>query len=295
MIWLLLSILLNTYVGIVFKVFERFGIDNLQGIVINYAICIITGCVYLGYHPFTMQYFSKPYFVFAAVEGFFFFWVFHWISKCTIALGVSATQVANKLSLVIPVVMAYFIFHDTIGIVKIIGVLLAGVAVYLASYKPNAEQKSANNQQWILPLIIFLGSGLLDTLTSYMQFRYFKATEDSNVFIIFCFASGFVCSSIYLAVQVMMGKQKMEAKSFAGGLVLGIPNFFSIYTFIKALDAKIFQASALVPVNNIGVVFASAVCAVLFFKEKLNRKNVIGLLIALLAIACIIYGDQPAK
>ena len=56
MIWLLLSILLNTYIGIVFKVFHRFGISNLQGIVANYFICVITGSIFLGHSPFIAQY-----------------------------------------------------------------------------------------------------------------------------------------------------------------------------------------------------------------------------------------------
>jgi drug/metabolite transporter (DMT)-like permease len=291
MIWLLLSILLNTYVGIVFKVFHRFGISNLQAIVINYFICVITGSFYLGYHPFSTVYFQKDYCVFAIIQGFFFFVVFHLISKSTIALGVSATQVSNKLSLVIPVVMAYFLFHDTIGVVKILGVLLAGIAVYLASQKKESTTNMDTKSNFILPILIFLGSGLLDTLTSYIQYHFFKTPDDSNIYIIFCFASGAICSSTFLIVQLFNGQEQFKNKSIIGGLVLGIPNFFSIYTFVKALESNYMQASALVPVNNIGVVFASSICAVLFFKENLNNKNKIGLAIALIAIACIIIGD----
>jgi drug/metabolite transporter (DMT)-like permease len=291
MIWLLLSIILNTYVGIVFKIFHRFGISNLQAIVINYFICVVTGSIYLGFHPFTLHYFQKDYFWFAIVQGFFFFIVFHWISKSTILLGVSATQVSNKLSLVIPVIMAYFLFQDSIGVIKIIGVVLAGVAVFLTSQKNEKNTASQSMQNWILPLLIFIGSGMLDTLTSYIQHHYFTTATDSNIYIIFCFASGAFFSSIYLMYRLVLKQEIFQSKSIIGGICLGVPNFFSIYTFVKALESNYMQASALVPVNNIGVVFASAICALLFFKEHLNQKNKIGLVIALMAIACIIIGD----
>jgi drug/metabolite transporter (DMT)-like permease len=289
MIWLIASIILSTYVGIVFKVFEKFGIPNLQAIVVNYLVCVITGSVYLGFSPFTVTYFQKNYTPYAVLQGFFFFVVFHLISKCINQFGVSATSVANKLSLVIPVVMAYFLFADSISSIKIIGIVLAGLAVYLTSSKD--ADATATSKNILLPLLIFVGSGLLDTLTSYMQKKYLIATEDGNVYVIFCFASGFVFGGLFLLYQIIQGKQKFVAKSIIGGIVLGVPNYFSIYTFIKALDVQLMPVSALVPINNIGVVFASAICAVLFFKENLNAKNKIGLLVALLAIVVILFSD----
>ena len=292
MIWLLLSILLNTYIGIVFKVFHRFGISNLQGIVANYFICVITGSIFLGHSPFIAQYLHKDYVPFAILQGLFFFVVFYLISKSTMALGVSATQVSNKLSLVIPVVMAYFLFGDSISFFKIIGVLMAGIAVYLASQKADEQNVVHAKNTLILPILIFLGSGFLDTLTTYIQHQYFHAPEDSSVYIIFCFASGAFFSSIYLLWQLSKQEEKWSYTSIAGGIVLGIPNFFSIYAFIKALGANVLQTSALVPVNNIAVVFASAVCAILFFHEKLNKKNYLGLAFALFAIVLIIFGDK---
>jgi drug/metabolite transporter (DMT)-like permease len=292
MIWLILSIILNTYIGIVFKIFQKFGISNLQAIVINYFVCVATGSIFLGFHPFTNEYLHKPYFWFAMLQGFFFFVVFHYISKSTITLGVSATQVSNKLSLVIPVILAKFLFHDSISVLKMIGVVLAGLSVYLASQKTDEQKTIKTKNAWLLPVGIFVGSGLLDTLTSYMQHFYFTTSTDSAVYVIFCFSAGFISSGIYLILQLANGSEKFQNKSILGGIGLGIPNFFSIFIFIKALEAGVLQASALVPVNNIGVVFASAICAYLFFAEKLNNKNKLGLGMALLAIAFIIIGDK---
>jgi drug/metabolite transporter (DMT)-like permease len=290
MIWLMLSILLNTYIGIVFHLFKKFGLSNLQGIIINYLVCILTGMVFSGINPFVPEYFAKSYFPFAIVQGFCFFVIFYIISIAVQQVGISATQTANKLSLVIPVVAAYFLFHDSIGVLKMLGILLAGIAVILVSKKENSNGAKSS---LLLPIIIFFGSGFLDSLTSFMQQKkYFPTPADTSVYIMFCFASAFVFGGLFLLYQFSQKKETWNFKNVIGGVVLGIPNYFSIYTFIMALDAGLLQASALVPVNNIAVVFASTIFAIVLFKEKVIRINWIGLAIALVSIACIIFGDN---
>jgi drug/metabolite transporter (DMT)-like permease len=286
MIWLIFSIILSTYVGIVFKVFERFGIPNLQAIIINYFVCVVTGCIYLGFNPFTSFYFQQKYFPFAVVQGLFFFLIFHLISKCIVQNGVSATSVANKLSLVIPVIIFYFLFKENVNVLKIAGVVLAGVAVYLTSVSSTVNGTKKLN--FLLPFIIFIGSGLLDSMTSIIQKKYLIASEDSSVYVIFCFSSALIFGGLFLMLQLITKRQRFNPKAIIGGILLGVPNYFSIFTFVKALEIKLMDVSALVPINNIGVVFVSTVCAVLFFKEKLNTKNIVGLAVALLAIIVIL-------
>jgi drug/metabolite transporter (DMT)-like permease len=161
MMLLILCIILNAFVGIVFKLFQRFGISNLQAIVINYFVCIITGCVYLQKNPFTLQNFQQDYALYALIMGGFFFSVFVAISKSVVLNGVSTTTVANKLSLIIPVIVAYFYYSDSIHIIKWLGIAIAIAAVWFASQSGASKQDGKN--ALVLPLLIFLGSGFLDS------------------------------------------------------------------------------------------------------------------------------------
>jgi multidrug transporter EmrE-like cation transporter len=43
----------------------------------------------------------------------------------------------------------------------------------------------------------------------------------------------------------------------------------------------------ILPVNNIGIVTASTLVSVVFFKEKLNRSNTAGLILSILAIVLL--------
>jgi multidrug transporter EmrE-like cation transporter len=78
-------------------------------------------------------------------------------------------------------------------------------------------------------------------------------------------------------------------RSVAGGIILGVPNYFSIYAITKALDSGIVQSSVLYPINNMGIVICSAIGAVLLFREKLSWMNWTGIAISVLAIGMIAF------
>jgi drug/metabolite transporter (DMT)-like permease len=292
MMLLFSCIALNAFVGIVFKLFQRFGISNLQAIVVNYFVCVITGCVYLQKNPFTVQNFQQDYALYALIMGGFFFSVFVAISKSVVLNGVSTTTVANKLSLIIPVIVAYFYYSDSIHMIKWLGIAIAIAAVWFASQSGTSAKASKN--AFVLPLIIFLGSGFLDSATNIIQSKL-PDDDAKETYLIFCFGSAAVLSVIYLCFQIWRGKEKFQTKSFGAGIFLGIPNYFSILTFISALQSGIMQTSALIPVINIAVVLVSTIAVFIFFKERLNKSQILGIALSICAIACIILGDNFGK
>jgi drug/metabolite transporter (DMT)-like permease len=290
MIWLILSILLNTYIGIVFKVYERFGISNLQAIAFNYWICAVTGLVYLGHIPSADILVQKNYWLWAGINGIAYFVVFLAIGKCTAAVGVNATQTANKLSLVIPVAIAILFLGEGLSLLKVAGIVLAIIAVMLstAKEKSGAETNAKQNaSSLMLPAFIFIGSGLLDSLSNYLQRTYLQQTADANYYLVATFSAAALGSTCYLIAQMLRGKEIFALKNLIAAIVLGIPNYFSIYSLLQSLGSGVLQSSSLIPVNNIAVVLCSTVFAILFFREKLNAKNYLGLGFAVLSIALL--------
>lgn len=71
------------------------------------------------------------------------------------------------------------------------------------------------------------------------------------------------------------------------GIVLGIPNYYSIFFLIKALQNKNFESSELFTFNNVGVVILSTVVGVVLFKERLSKKNLIGVALAIIGIVLV--------
>jgi multidrug transporter EmrE-like cation transporter len=90
-----------------------------------------------------------------------------------------------------------------------------------------------------------------------------------------------------VGVQVALGKTKLQWRNVVAGIVLGIPNFFSIYYLIRLLNSDWLESSAAIPVNNIGIVVASALVAILFFKEPFTQWRAVGIALSILAIILI--------
>jgi uncharacterized membrane protein len=80
-------------------------------------------------------------------------------------------------------------------------------------------------------------------------------------------------------------KTKFHLKSIIAGLILGIPNFFSIYFIFVTLDEGVFEPSSVFGIMNISIVVLSFVIGILFFKEKVRTIHYIGVVTAIAAIA----------
>lgn len=295
MIYLILSILLNAYLGIAFVIFNKKNIDLYQAIVFNYWVCVITGSLVLGNFPINVEAIQAPWFKWSIAMGFLFITVFNLIAISSIKAGVTITQTANKLSLVIPVILSYLLYKDQMPAVKVIGIIVALIAVYFVVKKDRESDSTSKSKEFMLPVILFLGSGIIDSLTTYVQKTFLTSNEISNTYLISGFFTAGCFGAISLAILFIQKKKKFEIKNLVAGIVLGVPNYFSIYYLVKALQSPLLSSSATIPINNVGVLLVVSLVGIFFFKEKLNRLNYVGIALTLLAILLIYLGDTFFK
>jgi len=289
MLYLLITILLNVIISAIFKVFPKYRIDALQAIVANYCVCVITGCIFIGYVPFTAGNVHAPWFPWALLMGCSFISVFNLIAYSTKIDGITTTTIANKLSLVIPVILSIFLYHELAGIYKIIGILLALPAVYLTTRVKDNDNK-VQNLFW--PIVLFILSGLLDALVKYVQFHFLATAGLQAVYTIYCFAVAGSVGIIIVTTLLLLKKITFSWRNIAAGICVGIPNYFSIYYLIRMLNSPFLQSSAAIPAVNIGILVASSLMAIIFFKEKLNLLRFTGLILSIIAILLITFGDR---
>lgn len=293
MTYLLLSILLNAYLGIVFVYFSKHKIDIFQAIVFNYWICVITGSVVLGNFPIHAESLQTDWFKMAIIMGILFISVFNLIGISSVKVGATITQTANKLSLAIPVVVSYFLYNEHISILKMMGIILALVAVVLSTMKENnGEKVKIPLWEFSLPIILFVSSGIIDSLTKYVQKNYINSESSSNSYLIAGFMVAAIIGTFALLFMYLKKVKTFAWKNLIAGIILGVPNYFSIYYLIKALQNNSLNSSATIPINNIGVLFLVSIFGIFIFKEKLSKLNYIGLGMTLLAIILIFLGDK---
>lgn len=293
MIYLIGSIILTSYLTLSFKTCERYGVNVFQAIVFNYITCVITGTIVNGAFPVHAENIKTPWFGWAMVMGAMFVSIFNVVAITAQKNGVAVASVANKLSLIIPVILSVYLYHETVVGWKAIGVVLALLAVILTCYAPNTSVNKVGTGKWVylLPLILFISSGLLDALINHVQITYVNE-HNNNDYLVSSFFSAATIGSVLLAVQFIRKKQLFAWKNLLAGILIGIPNYFSIWCLVHFLKESPWQTSASIPVNNMGIVLFSAVVAWLLFKERLTKINWLGILLSLAAIYLIAFGDQ---
>ncbi len=291
--YLFLSILFNAYLGILFAYFKKFKVDIVQAIVFNYGVCVVTGSVVLGQFPVNGHIIQESFFPWAVIMGILFIAVFNLIGISSVKVGITITQTSNKLSLVIPVVFSYFLYQEHISVVKIIGIVVALLAVLLVSAKSKENPgEKISLWEYSLPLILFISSGIIDALTKYVQATYLKTEALSNTYLICGFLTAFVIGLVVLCYFYVTRRKVFRVHNLIAGILLGVPNYFSIYFLVKALQSNALSSSATIPINNIGVLFVVSLFGIFIFREKLTKYNYAGLVLTLLAILLIFLGDN---
>jgi drug/metabolite transporter (DMT)-like permease len=289
---LLLAIFLNAYIGVAFSIFKKFQVDLFQTIVFNYWICVITGMLVLGYSPVGMETFHADWFPYAILMGVLFIGLFNMIAISSVKVGVTITQTANKLSFVIPVIFAVLAYHESAKGYKLLGIIIALLAVVLTTYtkKDNTAIKPSR-WEYALPILLFVGSGILDTLTNFVQHTFLTSEAISNAYLIMGFMVAAITGSLVLLYLFLTGKKTWHWKNVVAGIILGVPNYFSIFFLVQALKHSPVTSSATLPINNIGVLFVVSIFGILVLKEKLRAWNYVGLVLTLLSIILIYLGD----
>jgi len=302
MIYLVLSIISATCLVLIFKLFEKFKIDTFQAIVINYIAAASVG-FFLDDSSISIR--AIPYqswFFNAVIIGILFISMFNIVAITTQKIGIAVASVASKMSLIIPVVFAVYLYGDAMPLSKIAGILLAMAGVYL-TFRTGKNKggtlppMAKNSKLVILPVIVFIGSGLLDTLFKYTEHEYL-ADNDLNMFISSLFSIAAIAGIIVIIPLMLRSKIHIQAKNttplgwspvrvIIGGIVLGIPNYGSVFFLLKTLEIENLESSLIFPVNNMGIVGLSAIAAFLFFKEKLTMMNWAGIALSIIAIAMI--------
>ncbi|HAK10616.1 MAG TPA: hypothetical protein DIW54_01870 [Chitinophagaceae bacterium] len=295
MIFLAGSIILSSYLTLSFKVCERYKVHTYQAIVFNYITCVITGSIVNGAFPIKPTVFSEAYFQWAMVMGVLFITLFNIIGFTAQKIGVAVASVSNKLSLIIPILLAIALYGETVKGWKLMGIVLALVAVVLTSYqnKDQEAHKDASGRKWeyLLPFILFIGSGLLDSLINHVQKQH-VTPETNNAFLISGFFSAACIGSVVMIFGYITKRFVFQWKNLFAGVLIGIPNYFSIWCLVQYLQQSPWQSSASIPVNNMGIVLFSTLVAWLLFKEALSKINWLGIALAMVAIYFIAFGDQ---
>ncbi|MEM8926872.1 MAG: DMT family transporter [Bacteroidota bacterium] len=283
MLDLALSVLCSSLIFVVFKLFAVYRINTLLAIVTNYMVACTCGWLFYSQPISLLQLSSRPWFLGTLLLGTFFIVIFTIMARSSQINGVGVTSVATKMSLIIPVLFAVLYYKDVLSIFQVLGILLALTAVYLTSFQQNV--KPSRRTLW-LPIMVFLGSGIIDTSIKFIQEGYLKDSEYA-IFSSTVFGAAALSGLVFLGTSPVNKTTPFSFKSVLGGICLGIPNYFSIFFLLRALNGDALNSSSVFTINNVAIVLFSTLLGIVLFKEHLSPKNWLGVGLAVISIILV--------
>ena len=273
----------SVIVSILLKLAKAQGFDALQMIVWNYASASVL--CFLWFKP-DLQHVSiinTPWWLIIAL-GVLLPSVFLCLAKSLQYAGIVKTEIAQRLSVVLSLLAAFFIFQEQFNTLKIIGIVLGVFAVLslLFSHQHDKTGQSSTKQAMLYLALVWFGYALIDVLLKYTTGLGLQFAVALNLM----FICAFILSLAYIA---MTTKTVGNRKNILAGMGLGLLNFANIALYVKAhMLLKDTPAIVFAGMNILVVVFG-ALSGLIIFKEKLTPITALGLTLGLASVICLGY------
>ena len=232
MFYIFLSICFSVTVSVMLKLAKRYQIDVYQAITWNYSAAILLTWLFFRPHLSTLQ--EPPVFTYLSL-GILFPLLFIIIAASVRLTGIVRTDVAQRLSLFIPVLAAFMIFGEKLNTVKIVSLSIGFAAlICLIPWKQKRAVRRRSTFSWIYLVMIFVGMGVIDVLLKQLA-KTTNIPSTTSLFIVFILA--FIISILGLIYLIINKKTRFSWPHIPIGWILGIANFGNILFFIKAHQA----------------------------------------------------------
>ena len=273
----------SVIVSIFLKLAKAQGFDVLQMIVWNYASASVL--CFLWFKP-DLQHISiinTPWWLIIAL-GILLPSVFLCLARSLQYAGIVKTEIAQRLSVVLSLLAAFFIFQEQFNTLKIIGIVLGVFAVLslLFSHQHDKTGQSSTKQAMLYLALVWFGYAFIDVLLKYTTGLGLQFAVALNLM----FICAFILSLAYIA---MTTKTVGNRKNILAGMGLGLLNFANIALYVKAHMLLKDTPAIVFAGMNILVVVLGAFSGLIIFKEKLTPKIALGLTLGLASVICLGY------
>lgn len=270
----------SVLVSVILKLCRDRGFNPAQMITWNYASASIL--CFLWFKPDLAHIsINKTPWVLIAALGVLLPTIFYCLARSLQTAGILKTELAQRLSVVLSLSAAYFIFSEYFNAIKLIGIALGVLAVLLILF--SQRKGSIDGKQGILFLLsVWAGYALIDVLLKFASGLGMQFAVTLNL----VFICAFLLSSIYNIVQ---HSSLGQTKNILAGLGLGLLNFANIALYVKAHMLLKDTPAIVFAGMNILVVVLGVVAGLIIFKEKLRVATVFGLIAGIMSVVCLAY------
>ena len=305
MIYLIIAIVCASLFSIMLKISQENNINSQQVIFFNYVFGLVISLIPIGGHIVSGQVAAASYWLPAVsmllvlVQGAFFAGGFNLMDQSVWRSGVALTTASAKTSLIVPVILSWLLFGQSRPSWFLVALILAAMLLMIlpnrAQYHDESQRRSATDairqrKAAVYLAVVFVVYGCSDFMLKVVQQSISSASASPDdvacrlssltpgIFLASALFSGLICLA-----KGSFRQQKVSRKSLLAGLVLGLANYFATDCSFRALASM--STSLFYPLYNVGIVAIATLVGIGFFKEKIRWPQVLGLVLAAVAIA----------
>jgi drug/metabolite transporter (DMT)-like permease len=280
MILIFAAALCSVLVSVLLKNLKKKGYQPMQIIAWNYASASLL--CYWWFKP-DIQHVSlqnTPWWLIFAL-GVILPSIFLCLAKSLEFAGIIKTEIAQRLSVVLSLLAAYFFFQEQFNSLKLLGIGLGIFSILLILFGQFKASSGHQSKKAIFALMsVWFGYAAVDVLLKYTSSLGLQFTLTLNLI----FITAFVLSIIYLLIQK---KSAWQLKNTVAGLMLGILNFSNIALYVKAHILLKDSPAIVFASMNILVVLLGIVSGVVLYKEKLRLPIILGTILGISGLVCL--------
>lgn len=300
MIYLIIAVLCSVAVSVLLKVLRQKDIDIRQTIVAGYPVAFLLTLVLLKPDVSAISTLGGAWGIIIAL-GILLPLVFVILGRAISAVGMVATDAAQRLSLIIPIIAAFLWFGEVLTGTRIFGLMLGFLALGALVYRPQhlaiattntanidhpSDSTTSNNialsyaRQTPLWLFgVWAGYGIIDIL-------FKQVAKQGAAFPLTLFVS-FGLAGLLLFIYLLITRVRWQGSALLAGLLLGALNMGNIYAYVRAHQVLSESPSIVFTGMNVGVITVATLIGVGVFKEQLNRINMLGIILAISCVAVL--------
>ncbi len=276
MLYLILAIFSSAMVAIAMRIAQPRVNYPTGFLAVNYLICSVFALALSlpAFRGATVQNLSFPLGL-GVINSFIYFIGFLVMQWNIRQNGVVLSSAFMKLGILVPTLLSIVWFHEIPTVLQVIGFVAALAAIIIINYQKGFR---FSRSSWLLVLLLLLG-GAGDGMSK--VYEVFGNAALENVFLFFTFFLALVQCLAY----VIYKKERIGWKELAYGALLGVPNYWSTLFLLKSLGSV--PAVIAFPTFSVGVILVVAVTGVTIFREKLERKQIVGAFLICIALVLL--------